>query len=534
MKDAGKFILNGLMLSAVSLILRTAGVSFNAYVTSEIGAAGTGLFTLVMSVYSPALTLATAGVNLAVSRLTAEELGKGNAVSARSVLKKTILYSLGVSGTVGIILMLLSDNISSSWLGNASASQLLRMLALGLPFSALSSAASGYFTAVRRVSRNAAVQLLEQFFKIAITVFALSRVISRGSIACLAVVVFCSCAADAFSCILLLILCRRDSVKLGEGGKREKGIMKRILNITLPVSVSSFLRSGLVALEHILIPKGLKKSGVSYDAAMSSYGTLSGMAMPIIMFPASFLYSFSGLLIPEFAEANERKNQKEIRSIAVKVIRTVLIFSIGAAGILLGFSYDLGMSIYGSKEAARYIMIMAPLIPVMYLDTAVDSILKGLGEQVWTMKVNIADAFISVLAVWLLVPALGLDGYIIIIFASEIFNFSFSIYRLTVITGLDVKLFRQAALPLLSICGAVSGVKLISHITSEIPQGTALSAAAGISSSTAFYFLLLILLGAVPKNLPYRVVKKICRALPRKDVAESKTKEKKGGRELCR
>ena len=90
MKDAGKFILNGLMLSAVSLILRTAGVSFNAYVTSEIGAAGTGLFTLVMSVYSPALTLATAGVNLAVSRLTAEELGKGNAVSARSVLNDTV------------------------------------------------------------------------------------------------------------------------------------------------------------------------------------------------------------------------------------------------------------------------------------------------------------------------------------------------------------------------------------------------------------------------------------------------------------
>ncbi len=532
MKNAGKFILNGLMLSAVSLILRTAGVSFNAYVTSEIGAAGTGLFTLVMSVYSPALTLATAGVNLAVSRLAAEELGKGNAASARSVLKKTMLYSLGVSGAVGLLLALLADPVSSGWLGNGSAAGLRRLLPLGLPFTALSSAASGYFTAVRRVSRNAAVQLIEQFFKIAITVLALGRVMNRGSIACLMAVVFCSCAADALSCILLLILCRRDSRRLGTGGKREKGIMRRILNITLPVSVSSFLRSGLVALEHILIPKGLRKSGVSYDAAMASYGTLSGMAMPIIMFPASFLYSFSGLLIPEFAEAKERKNRREICLTASKVIRTVLIFSIGAAGILLGFSYDLGMSIYGSREAARYIRVMAPLIPVMYLDTAVDSILKGLGEQVWTMKVNIADALISVLAVWLLVPALGLDGYIIIIFASEIFNFSFSLYRLTVITGLDVKLFRQAALPLLSICGAVSGVKLISYITSEIPQGTALSAAAGISSSAAFYFLLLILFGAIPKNLPYRVLKKVSCACRRKTVPERETE--KGERALCR
>ena len=145
MKRTGQFLLNGLILSAVSLLLRTIGVSFNAFLTAKMGAAGTGLFSLVTSVYNPALTLATAGVHLAVSRLVAEELGKGNFPASRTILKKCAAYSLAVSGTVAILLFLLSDSISVSWLGNISASNLLKTLSLGRPFVALSSATSGYF-----------------------------------------------------------------------------------------------------------------------------------------------------------------------------------------------------------------------------------------------------------------------------------------------------------------------------------------------------------------------------------------------------
>ncbi len=530
MIDSGKLILNGLILSVVSLILRTVGVFFNAYITTEIGAVGTGLFSLTMSVYAPALTLATAGVNLAVSRLAAEELGKGNYRSLKAVVKKTSLYSLLVSGAVATLLFILSEYISTGWLGNSSAEGLLKILALGLPFIALSSAASGYFVAVRRTSRNAAVQLLEQFFKITVTLLALQRAIPKGTFYSLAAVILSSVISDIFSCSLILLLCKRDLSKLAKAGEEERGILRRILSVTIPVSISSFLRSGLVAIEHILIPKGLKKSGASYEKAMASYGTLSGMALPIIMFPASFLYSFSGLLIPEFAEARERGRMREIRLTAMRVIRTVLIFSIGAAGILLGFAYDLGMAVYKSGEAARYIAVLAPLIPIMYLDTAVDSILKGLGEQVWTMKVNILDAFISVIAVMLLVPKLGIDGYIIIIFTSEIFNFAFSVYRLTVVTGLDIRFFKQAFLPIVSAILAVLTAKFAIQGVFRLETVGALSATFGVSLSAVIYFSLLMLFGVVSVRLPLIILKKLVSAVQTRRKEIKKEEEK----EICR
>lgn len=65
MKKSKKFLYDGLLLTATALIMRTVGVVFNAYVSERIGESGMGLFTLVMSVYTFAVTFATSGINLA-------------------------------------------------------------------------------------------------------------------------------------------------------------------------------------------------------------------------------------------------------------------------------------------------------------------------------------------------------------------------------------------------------------------------------------------------------------------------------------
>ncbi len=487
------------MLSAVSLLLRTVGVSFNAYLTARMGATGTGLYQLLMSVYTPALTLATAGINLATTRLVAEEMEKPRSGLSRTVLRQCILYALTVSSIVGGFLFLVSQPAANHWLSAPDAAPLLRILSLGLPFIALSSAMNGYFTAVRRVSRTAGVQVLEQAIRIGLTVTALTHIWTDGTTFCLLLTVAASVLADVISCFITVMLCRIDTARLPKRHTaKSTNILSRILAITLPVSFSSFLRSGLVAVEHLLIPRGLRKSGASFAAAMASYGTLTGMAMPIIFFPASFLYSFTGLLIPELAEAREMERKQEITATAERVVKTVLIYGIGAAGILLGFAENLGMAIYHSTEAALYIRVMAPLIPVMYLDTAVDSILKGLGEQVYTMRVNIVDAFVSVLAVWFLVPRLGLSGYIVVIFISELINFSFSFVRMVTVTGAKGVLFRLAVKPILAVSGAVWGAEFL---TERMVTASAIGTAAiGILVSLIGYGVLLFLLGVLPFN----------------------------------
>ena len=75
MRKVQKYFLNGLIIALASVLMRSVGVIFNAYITSKIGAEGMGLITLIGSVYGFAITLATSGINLAVVRLVSSAHG---------------------------------------------------------------------------------------------------------------------------------------------------------------------------------------------------------------------------------------------------------------------------------------------------------------------------------------------------------------------------------------------------------------------------------------------------------------------------
>ena len=74
MSGVRRYIKNALILVGAALLMRSVSLLFNAYVSQKIGAEGMGLFSLIMSVYGFAVTFATSGINLAVTRLCAEAI----------------------------------------------------------------------------------------------------------------------------------------------------------------------------------------------------------------------------------------------------------------------------------------------------------------------------------------------------------------------------------------------------------------------------------------------------------------------------
>ena len=168
----------------------------------------------------------------------------------------------------------------------------------------------------------------------------------------------------------------------------------------------------------------------SRDEALASYATIHGMAIPLVLWPAAILTSFAGLLVPEVAESRSAEQYGHITRAMKKAITGALLFSAAAAAVIASSADALGMLIYRSEEVGRYLKLLAPLIPVMYLDSVVDAFLKGLGKQVYCMGVNIADAALAVLLVRLLLPRMGAIGYLPVIYITEIFNFLLSAGRL--------------------------------------------------------------------------------------------------------
>ena len=266
----------------------------------------------------------------------------------------------------------------------------------------------------------------------------------------------------------------------------------------MPVTVAACLRSGLLTLQHALIPRGLRAVGASWSVALASYGVIHGVVLPVVLFPSVFVSSFSGLLVPEIAEANARGHHRRVAHVSGRVVSVALLFSFGAAGLMCCFSAEIGQLVCGSREAGAYIRILAPLIPIMYVDSSVDGVLKGMGQQVYSMTVNIIDALTSVILVWFLLPRMGLNGYIISVYVTETLNTTLSLCRMLRISRMRVRLWHMAAGPLLCVVAATWTAKLFFGAAAAVPgiPGMILH----LCASGALYVGLLFLLRVVSRE----------------------------------
>lgn len=493
-----KYLASGALMTAVTLALRGLSVIFNSYISKKIGAEALGLYTLLGSVYSFALTLALSGINLTTTRLVSDALGEESEIGVRTAMKKCICYALFFGISASVALIALSEPLGVGVLGDARTVKPLRLCGATLPLISLSSCFNGYFTAVRRVYKNAAVQMIEQLARLGFCVAMLDLFFGNDiESACTALVLGGALAEMlSFSVSLLFFVFERNkrSPKRDiEKTVSERKMAKKMLSIALPLAFSTYFRSALLTLEHTLIPIGIEKSGANRAQSLAAYGTLQAMVMPLVLLPAALIQSFSGLLIPELAELKIQNNKEEIRYVASRVCHLALVFATGAAGIMIFFADGLGEEIYSSSDAAKYIRVLSHIVPIMYLDTTVDSMLKGLGEQLYTMNVNIVDTLCSLVMVWILIPKMGIYGYIMLIMISEVFNASLSILKLVKVTGIKIKLGKWFLKPAISV---FLGVSIGSAVGGAIGSGLFLQ----ISLSIVLYFAFVRLFGAINRE----------------------------------
>ncbi|MBQ1261865.1 MAG: tRNA-guanine transglycosylase, partial [Clostridia bacterium] len=154
-KQAKRLFWNALLLSAASLFIRTVGVSFQVLLAGRIGAEAMGLYTLMGGVYGFALTLATSGIQLGVTRRVTENVGEGHTERVLPTLRRATLYAAGFGLLAALLLLGTAKPIGLLWLKDARTVRPLRIFALTLPLIALSSVWNGYFSAVRRAYKSA-------------------------------------------------------------------------------------------------------------------------------------------------------------------------------------------------------------------------------------------------------------------------------------------------------------------------------------------------------------------------------------------
>lgn len=410
-KKVKAFLLNSFIVTASSIIFRVLGIFFNSYITQKIGKEMLGIFNLVMSVYLFGITLGTFGINFAVMRLVSEELAIGNKEGIQKLTKRCILSSFLCGTVASCLFWLFSDFIIENCLHNKVTKNVIVAICFALPLTSMSSAISGYFVAIRRVYKSTIAQFFEQIIKLLITAFFLNLFLPNGlEYACFSLILG-DFISEIVSFISNYLLYKQDSkvYKTTYTIKRNPSYYhKKIFKIATPIAITSFIRSGLSTLKQILIPLSFEKGKLDCTKALSIYGEINGMAMPIIVFPNVIFSSISSLFVPEFAAYNAQNRQKAIKKVTSVILKISTSICILISIFLFLFANNLGQWIYKDATISNYIKLLAPLAIFILLDCVVDNILKGLDAQNDVMVINIFDTLMDVILIYTIVPKLGI------------------------------------------------------------------------------------------------------------------------------
>lgn len=453
------FIKNALILTITGLLIRFIGMLFRIWLAGAVGAEGIGLYSQVFSFYMLASAFASTGINTAVTRLVSEELARGNSNGVRKILSKCLLVTLFIAAASAFTIYFGADFIAGTIVDDTRAAPSLKTLTLSLPFMGISSCFKGYFIARKKTAPASSSQIFEQLVRIFLVIFLVSRTARDGIAAACRAVILGDVAAEfcSFLYIYISYLIDKNRQAPTGDGKLDYSVLSRLRHIALPITVGRYLNSLLRTAENVLVPRKLEQFGMKGSDALSVFGVIKGMALPLIFFPASFLNALSTLLIPEMSEAVASGKAYKVKYTAEKCIHITLISALPLAVIFFYTAKPLGNIVYGDADAGNIIHMLAPIIPLMYMDSVCDGLLKGLDEQFSIFRNSMIDSICRLGLITFLLPRFGFVGFIGIMYLSNTFTSLMNLFRLKRISKAKVKWFRLCFCPGVTalFCGTI-------------------------------------------------------------------------------
>jgi stage V sporulation protein B len=421
-----QFLLKGtFLLTLTGLLTKIAGFYYKIFLSRTIGAQQIGLFQMTAPVFMLCNSIAGSGIQLAISSFTAGYFAQGRKKSAQRILVCGLALSVSLSLVCALLLWYFAPVLAVRFLLEERCAPLLKITAAALPFSVIHGCISGYFIGKKQVAPSAVSQLLEQTVRMG-TVFLFyfrslkqgssmdASVMALGQIAGeIASALFCICALYATSHVQhsarqdsASTLCSTDALSV-------KRAFQSILSMALPVTLSRVLLCLLQGIEAALLPQQLQRFGLDSSAALTIYGTLTGMTLPLLLFPTAVTGSLATLLLPVVSEARSLHQDKKITdTIRAGFYSSLLLGYFFLAAFLL-FGIPCGELLFHSTLAGSYICNLALLCPFLYVNSTLSSILHGLGKTTILSVCNTVSFCIRLLFVLFLVPKLGIQGYFI-------------------------------------------------------------------------------------------------------------------------
>lgn len=416
------FLRGTLLLTFAGLISRFMGFFYRIFLANTMGAEGMGIYQLIFPVYSLCFSLCASGIETAVSKLTAAKFATGKPQEASGILKTGLCLTLLLSVSCSLLIFRYADVLAVVFLKEPRCMELLKILAVTIPFGTTQSCICGYYFGTHKAGVPSAAQIIEQGLRIA-CVFLLYHICITNGMAVSPAIAVIGLVFGEFCSLLFTITCFsfRPRVRFSPSAVQLFSYLKEILSLAAPLTVSRICINLLTSLEAVLIPTALRAYGMDSSAALSVYGILNGMALPFILFPNALTGSISTMLLPAVSESQAGGHLDRLKSTIRKTFFFCLLLGCGCLLFFLIFGNFLGEFVFSSPLAGNFITVLAWICPFLYLNTTLNSVLNGLGKTGLTFFHGVCGLFIRIGFIFFGVPRLGIHGYLFGLLASQLF-----------------------------------------------------------------------------------------------------------------
>mgnify|MGYP004620257845 FL=1 len=428
------FLKGTLILTVTGFIARIAGFFYRIFLSRTIGAQGMGLYQLILPLQALMLSLTCAGIQSSLSRLIAAYTAKGQKKEAQKLLFSGTLCATLFSCITGLFLYKYSRFFAAGILKAPAAAPLLSLTAFSLPLCALHACINSYYYALKKAAVPSLIQLMEQAARIGCSYVLYLIFLSEGRELSAMIAAGGALAGEIAASLTALTALFFSLSPHPESEAKTSGMLffnrkfisgisgffhglREIFSLAAPVSLNRILITLLGGIETVLIPQMLSRHGSG--SALETYGIFTGMALPVILFPSTLTGSLAVMLMPSVAELDALGRTSRIRYVIRTSILGCVLLGIFCCLGFFSLGDLLGKLLFHSSQAGFYIRMLSLACPFLYANTALTSILHGLGKPGSCLIHSICGILIRLLSVILVIPRTGIRGYFYGIFFGE-------------------------------------------------------------------------------------------------------------------
>jgi len=408
------------ILALAVAITKVIGVIYKVPILNILGDEGSTHFQVTYSVYNLLLTLSTAGIPVAMSRLISAAAALERPRQIKRYFNVGLASFLAV-GLVGMGVMLLFPQQLANFMGDHEIAIGIRALAPAVLFSSVISVYRGYAQGFSVMSPTAISQIMEcackLIFGVAVALFLSSHGYASSDIAAGAIIGVP--IGLGLTIPIMILLKRRIDRRVSFGYTEDVPLsrastMKQIFKIGIPIMLSSSILNIITLIDTKLVLARLQSgSGFSYETAKVLMGVYA-KAQTLFAVPSSFMVPVTVALIPPIAAAIALKNYRESRAVMESGVKLVNILALPAGVGIAVMAKPLFLSLYynSNENGPRLLTLLGIASFFVCMQLITNAILQASGhERLALISLPIGGA-VKILVNWLLVgtPAVNITG----------------------------------------------------------------------------------------------------------------------------